>query len=282
MIPESELEEQLNCFIGKLSGCGHASVISHVSIISQPEDTSVGIATVPVNPPYDPDILPGPDKMSGSTNALTRQRHGAFYTFPRAEELAVFIKNLQTRSYLASSIKRSGSQDIWNLFLTLMDNGLLISTSEVFAKPTLRTLFPKLNHRTRLRYDLTKTDDLIAVRDRILPIAIAAKERIIAHPATTESIIIDGLRKQTDIRMYEERKKPLQINDRWMVPGENIKTRMNCIRLSILHLDQFARDHLKERARMENVFGLIRTISRCAERQPNGECEFAATPKTVY
>ena len=66
MIPESELEEQLNCFIGKLSGCGHASVISHVSIISQPEDTSVGIATVPVNPPYDPDILPGPDKMSGS------------------------------------------------------------------------------------------------------------------------------------------------------------------------------------------------------------------------
>jgi len=198
-----------------------------------------------------------------------------------------------------------------------MDNGLLISTSEVFAKPTLRTLFPKLNHRTRLRYDLTKTDDLIAVRDRILPIAIAAKERIIAHPATTESIIIDGLRKQTDIRMYEERKKPLQINekrtvmygevlwprpsghvynyeelncaiwwfkdlDRWMVPGENIKTRMNCIRLSILHLDQFARDHLKERARMENVFGLIRTISRCAERQPNGECEFAATPKTVY
>ena len=126
---------------------------------------------------------------------LLTQRSG-FHDAPRAEEIAAVFKHRHTRATLSHVWQGRGGKQIWELIVTALDAGLIMSTDKSVHAPTMALLLPSCSVSFTKQYDLSNQKVRTHVRDIVLPSMIACRDKLVAEPDRIREILSDHEKAQ--------------------------------------------------------------------------------------
>lgn len=159
--------------------------LSHVSKMEIPPTPC---KVIPITAPVEPKQTVAPEAPAKTeVHVPIKRTNHPFFGLSRAEEVAAIYCQSKTRLMVGNAIKKQ--RTIWPLILQLMDAGILRPSNAIREHPDLSILFPDTSLAFRRKYNLTKAGDLRAVKERIIPAALANRELVAAEPANIEDII---------------------------------------------------------------------------------------------
>jgi hypothetical protein len=247
-----------------------------------------------------------------------------FYGFPRAAEAFRVYTNKKRRSLIGASIRKRGGRDIWELILAAIDAGLLTPTDaggggHLQEKLSIKVaLFPWLPvSPLSKRYDLRNPRDREAVRDLVLPVAIANKDEVMANPDILEQLVYNERQQRAQEKQTEQAlanlgpgESPIIIYGKIMWPRPNnkvgeysfdqacaaarsfrdldkyMKGSAQSKAIQIRNSTKWLRRHCAsviscptERSNIERVYALIHGMATFLEESPDGECRW---PPTIH
>jgi hypothetical protein len=145
-----------------------------------------------------------PDRPKG----VQLNKKSALNKYRKANEIMqLFTAN--TRTMFTKVAEKKGFGETWNMILMAYNNGLLAPApnDELWSMTnlTLRALFPAGPMAFCRGYNLENPTTRANVRDRILPIMVHEKDKLIANPNSLEEIIRGGF-----AAVQEERRKKME------------------------------------------------------------------------
>jgi hypothetical protein len=124
--------------------------------------------------------LPSNATPSISTHQALRT---PFRGLPHYKDVLALVQHKATRSMLAGLMKKKGGRAIWDLLVEAIQQGIFgPPSSAVVSKPNLRLIFPWAPSAYAQKFNLLEREDLVDVREKILPVVIAHRETVLREP----------------------------------------------------------------------------------------------------
>jgi hypothetical protein len=106
-----------------------------------------------------------------------------FRGLPHYKDVLAQVQHKATRSMLAGLMKKKGGRAIWDVLVEAIQQGAFGPPSlAVVGKPNLRLIFPWAPSAYAQKFNLLEREDLVDVREKILPVVLAHRETVLREP----------------------------------------------------------------------------------------------------